>query len=87
MMPLEELPTIAAAHRITGTMPNDFEMHWKYKFVTQEGNSGVQFRSKLYDEKNFSVGGYQADCDAGRGRSHHDLSRRSAKNPARRRVA
>jgi hypothetical protein len=46
---------------------SNFELHYKYKFSTKTGNSGVQFRSKLYDEKNFSVGGYQADCDAGRG--------------------
>lgn len=43
---------------------SDFELHYKYKFTTPEGNSGVQFRSKIYDEKNKSVGGYQADCDA-----------------------
>src|SRR3954462_8738926 len=36
----------------------DFELHWKYKFVTKEGNSGVQFRSKMMDPKTFKVGGY-----------------------------
>jgi hypothetical protein len=46
---------------------SNFELHYKYKFATPDGNSGVQFRSKLYDEKNDSVGGYQADCDANRG--------------------
>jgi hypothetical protein len=46
---------------------SNFELHYKYKFVTPNGNSGMQFRSKLYDEKNQSVGGYQADCDAKRG--------------------
>lgn len=45
----------------------NFELHYKYKFATPTGNSGVQFRSKEYDEKNHSVGGYQADCDAARG--------------------
>jgi hypothetical protein len=45
----------------------NFEMHYKYKFGTPTGNSGVQFRSKIYDEKNSAVGGYQADCDAGQG--------------------
>ncbi|HZK79773.1 MAG TPA: DUF1080 domain-containing protein [Humisphaera sp.] len=45
----------------------DFEMHYKYKFGTPTGNSGLQFRSKIYNEKNFSVGGYQADCDGGKG--------------------
>jgi hypothetical protein len=42
----------------------DFELHLKYKFVTPDGNSGIQFRSKLIDPKSFKVGGYQADCDA-----------------------
>jgi hypothetical protein len=54
---------------LTATMPNDFELHYKYKFVTNEGNSGVQFRSKVLDPKKdaYRVGGYQADCDAGNG--------------------
>jgi hypothetical protein len=43
---------------------SDFELHYKYKFATEDGNSGVQFRSKVLDEKTFRVGGYQADCDA-----------------------
>ena len=47
------------------TPVSDFELHWKYKFVTKEGNSGMQFRSKVIDPKTFRVGGYQADCDAG----------------------
>jgi hypothetical protein len=46
---------------------SDFEMHYKYKFATPKGNSGVQFRSKVQNEKQHKVGGYQADCDAGRG--------------------
>jgi hypothetical protein len=44
----------------------DFELHYKYKFNTNEGNSGVQFRSKVIDEKTSRVGGYQADNDAQR---------------------
>lgn len=43
---------------------SDFELHIKYKFATPDGNSGIQFRSKLKDPKNFVVGGYQADFDA-----------------------
>ena len=43
----------------------NFELHYKFKFATPAGNSGVQFRSQIYDEKNLAVGGYQADCDAG----------------------
>jgi hypothetical protein len=46
---------------------SNFELHYKYKFDTKDGNSGMQFRSKLYNEKTESVGGYQADCDAKRG--------------------
>jgi hypothetical protein len=58
---------------LTATMPNDFELHYKYKFVTNEGNSGVQFRSKVKEpgkgEKPdpYRIAGYQADCDAGNG--------------------
>ena len=46
---------------------SDFELHYKYKFASHDGNSGLQFRSKIIDEKTSRVGGYQADCDAGRG--------------------
>lgn len=42
----------------------NFEMHFKYKFATPDGNSGVQFRSKIIDEATSRVGGYQADFDA-----------------------
>src|SRR5579862_9973016 len=46
-----------------GAPVSDFELHFKYKFATPDGNSGVQFRSKLIDPKTFRVGGYQADFD------------------------
>jgi putative heme-binding domain-containing protein len=42
----------------------NFELHLKYKFATPTGNSGVQFRSRILDEKTYRVGGYQADFDA-----------------------
>ena len=42
----------------------DFEFTFKYKIVG--GNSGVQYRSKVVDEKNFVVAGYQADFEAGK---------------------
>lgn len=42
----------------------DFELTFKYKIVG--GNSGVQYRSKLTDEKAFVVAGYQADFEAGK---------------------
>jgi hypothetical protein len=47
----------------SGAQPGDFELHIKYKFATPDGNSGVQFRSKVVDPKTFKVGGYQADFD------------------------
>jgi hypothetical protein len=42
----------------------DFEFNFKYKIVG--GNSGVQYRSKVVDEKAFVVSGYQADFEAGK---------------------
>jgi hypothetical protein len=45
----------------------NFEMRYKYKFATPTGNSGVQYRSKIYDVEACAVGGYQADCDASGG--------------------
>ena len=42
----------------------DFEFTFKYKIVG--GNSGIQYRSKVIDEKAFVVGGYQADFEAGK---------------------
>jgi len=49
---------------LTTMRPTDFELHYSYKFATPDGNSGVQFRSKVLDDKTYHVGGYQADCDA-----------------------
>jgi hypothetical protein len=43
----------------------DFELRLKYRFFSETGNSGVQFRSILLDPEAFRVGGYQADMDAG----------------------
>jgi hypothetical protein len=45
-----------------GGKPADFELRFKYKIVG--GNSGVQYRSKVADAKEFVVHGYQADIDA-----------------------
>jgi hypothetical protein len=45
----------------------NFELHYKYKFATPKGNSGVQFRSKVVKSEQSQLGGYQADCDAVRG--------------------
>jgi hypothetical protein len=48
----------------TGAKVGNFELHVKYKFATPDGNSGIQFRSKLLDPRTYKVGGYQADFDA-----------------------
>ena len=45
----------------------DFELRYKYKFATPDGNSGVQIRSKVVNPEQSQLGGYQADCDAARG--------------------
>lgn len=40
----------------------NFDLRLDYKMVG--GNSGIQYRSKVINEKDFIVGGYQADIDA-----------------------
>ena len=44
----------------------DFELHFRYRFASPEGNSGIQFRSTVLDSDAYRVGGYQADFDAER---------------------
>ena len=50
----------------------DFELTLRYKIVDLDGksekfgNSGVQYRSKVVDEKGFVVAGYQADFECGK---------------------
>ncbi len=50
----------------------DFELTFKFKIVDKDGaangfgNSGVQYRSKIADDKNWVVGGYQADFEVGK---------------------
>src|SRR5689334_18317778 len=43
----------------------NFEIHFSYRWTEKGrgGNSGLQFRSKIVDEKTYKVGGYQADID------------------------
>lgn len=46
----------------------DFELELDYKLVPGDtknpgGNSGIQYRSKIINEDDFVVGGYQADID------------------------
>ncbi len=42
---------------------SNFELEFDYK-IGKEGNSGIQYRSKIVKEADFIVGGYQADIDA-----------------------
>ncbi|MSU32408.1 MAG: DUF1080 domain-containing protein [Pedosphaera sp.] len=46
-----------------GTVKN-FELRLQYRVLN--GNSGIQYRSKLIDAEKFIVGGYQADLEAGK---------------------
>jgi Domain of Unknown Function (DUF1080) len=42
----------------------NFELHIKWQFLTKTGNSGIQYRSKINNEKELHCGGYQADIDS-----------------------
>src|SRR3989442_9925131 len=48
---------------------SDFELRCSFKLTAnnEQGfcNSGIQYRSKILDPKNWVVGGYQADMEAG----------------------
>ncbi|MFK8111883.1 MAG: DUF1080 domain-containing protein [Rubripirellula sp.] len=44
-----------------GAVPPNFELTAQFKI--ESGNSGIQYRSKVIDEKKFVVSGYQADID------------------------
>jgi hypothetical protein len=48
----------------------DFELHCSYKIVPGDdkgfGNSGIQYRSKIFDAAKWIAGGYQADMEAGK---------------------
>lgn len=44
-----------------GEASEDFELRVSYKI--ESGNSGIQYRSRVLDEANFVVGGYQADIE------------------------
>ena len=50
----------------------DFELTLRYKIVDLNGksdafgNSGIQYRSKVVDEKGFVVAGYQGDFECGK---------------------
>ena len=60
----KETPTKGNTFLVYKDEVADFELTFKYKIIG--GNSGVQYRSKLTDEKAFVVAGYQADFEAGK---------------------
>src|ERR1051325_5327060 len=47
----------------TNLIVEDFEIRFSYKFSSDAGNSGLQYRSK--DKGNFVVNGYQGDFEVG----------------------
>ena len=53
----------------TNGTPGDFELRCSFKLVPGDdkgfANSGVQYRSRVFDPANWVVGGYQADMEAG----------------------
>ena len=53
----------------TNGTPGDFELRCSFKLVPGDSNgfanSGIQYRSKVFDPANWVVGGYQADMEAG----------------------
>jgi hypothetical protein len=57
----------------TKVVPDDFELRCLYKMVPGDdkgfANSGIQYRSKVLNPKNWVVGGYQGDMEAGKGYS------------------
>jgi hypothetical protein len=53
----------------TNGTPGNFELRCSFKLVPGDdkgfANSGVQYRSRIFDPANWVVGGYQADMEAG----------------------
>jgi hypothetical protein len=46
-------------------LPADYAIVFKYRFLSEKGNSGVQYDSAVLDKENFIVGGLQADFETG----------------------
>jgi len=40
---------------------HNFELRFRYRFLSAQGNSGLQYRSRPYPEHEFSIAGYQAN--------------------------
>ena len=43
----------------------NFELTLSFRFLTDSGNSGIQYRSQWDNKKNFTIKGYQADMETG----------------------
>ena len=59
----KENPTKGNTFIIWDGKVKDFELQFEYRFLSDSGNSGCQYRSK--DHGNHVVGGYQADFETG----------------------
>ncbi|MCM8535867.1 MAG: DUF1080 domain-containing protein [Lentisphaeraceae bacterium] len=46
-------------------LPENFELNFKYRFLSEKGNSGIQYHSKVLDKEKFIVAGMQADFETG----------------------
>jgi putative heme-binding domain-containing protein len=49
----------------TAGQVDDFELRLEYRFQSDHGNSGIQYRSHLDNPEQHIVGGYQADMETG----------------------
>ncbi|HEX5024093.1 MAG TPA: DUF1080 domain-containing protein [Agriterribacter sp.] len=45
-----------------GGQPKDFELKLDFK-ITESGNSGINYRSEMFEDVPFALKGYQADID------------------------
>ncbi len=59
----KEQPLRQNSYLVSNDSFADFEIKFKYRI--HDGNSGLQYRSKLLDAEKFIVQGYQADIEAG----------------------
>ncbi len=68
----KEIPAKENTFLIWDGVVGDFELHFKYKIVDENGeskgfgNSGVQYRSKIVKPEYSVVSGYQADFECGK---------------------
>ncbi len=44
----------------------NFELTVSFRFLSEKGNGGIQYRSQWADEKKFMIKGYQADMETGK---------------------